>query len=274
VLVPPLAIQRAIADYLDRETARIDALIAAKRRMAGLLEEQFDAAIFYAVTGTGNDCQSLKMSGLAWVPMIPASWDTPPLAANFEVQLGKMLNAHALAGKSQRPYLRNLNVQWDRFDISDLAEMHFDEADRRRFALSPGDLLVCEGGEVGRAAIWQGEIQECYYQKALHRIRPKKGANPRFLMYCLRAAAKHAVFTVEGNLSTIVHLTREQLMAHRFPWPPDSEQASVVEILDGLAAATRSAIDALGRQLNLIQERRQALITAAVTGQLDIPEVP
>ena len=173
--VPPLPAQRAIANYLDRETARIDALIAAKQQMAGLLEQRFDAAVFHAVAGSGPGNRLRKASGLDWVDEIPLDWGTPPVTAKFDVQLGKMLSAEASAGADQRPYLRNVNVQWDRIEVVELATMEFDEADRRRFALRPGDLLVCEGGEVGRAAIWHGELEECYFQKALHRIRQMKG---------------------------------------------------------------------------------------------------
>jgi type I restriction enzyme S subunit len=184
-----------------------------------------------------------------------------------------MLNAEAASGAIQSPYLRNVNVQWDRIDQSDLATMHFSEADRRRCELRTGDVLVCEGGEVGRSAVWNGEVQDCYFQKAIHRARPRTNANGRFLMYCLRAAAKMNVFAVEGNQSTIVHLTGEQLSAHRFPWPPPDEQQGIVYRLDTDKADTEATRKKLMDQVDLLSERRQALITAAVTGDLEIPGV-
>lgn len=85
----------------------------------------------------------------------------------------------------------------------------------RRCKLRRSDLLVCEGGEAGRAVGWIGEPSDCYFQKAIHRIRPRVGASSRLPMYCLRAAAKGYVLAVEGSLSTIVHLTREQLKVGR-----------------------------------------------------------
>ncbi len=263
--------QRAIAKYLDRETKRIGALIEAKLKIVDRLQERFRASIFDAITGrsTGED---LKPSGLGWVESIPDSWTTPPVAANFEVHLGKMLSPAASAGADHRPYLRNVNVQWDRFDLDDVATMHFNRIDRMTYSLEEGDLLVCEGGEVGRAAIWRGELPECYFQKALHRLRPIGGANPRYLLYCLRGAADHGVFAVEGNLSTIVHLTREQLMVHRFPWPPAEEQAGIVARLDELGRGVTATVGRVDRQIELLRERRQALITAAIGGQVDIPE--
>jgi type I restriction enzyme S subunit len=265
------AAQAAIADFLDHETERIDGLISARRRMIGLLEERFDAAVFRGITrGLGE--HRLAPSRLTWVEEIPVGWTTPPVSANFEVQLGKMLSARAASGLEQFPYLRNTNVQWSGFDLGDLATMHFDELERRAFSLRRGDLLVCEGGEVGRAAVWEGQLSDCFFQKALHRVRPRRDADVRYLLYCLRAAAKRNVFVNEGNLSTIPHLTREQFRAHRFPWPPASEQAEIVAALDRQQASIRSAVGAIAGQIELLQERRRAVVTAAVTGQLEIAE--
>ncbi len=90
----------------------------------------------------------------------------------YESQLGKMLNGEAAVGPEQFFYLRNTNVHWDRFDLRDLAKMHFSPEDRARCELRNGDLLVCEGGEVGRSAVWPGERADVYFQKAIHRVRP------------------------------------------------------------------------------------------------------
>jgi type I restriction enzyme S subunit len=273
VTVPSLEAQQAIACYLDAETSDTSALIGKKQSMIELLDGRFESVVFHAVTRGCSDTRPLKASGLPWIEEIPAEWSTPTVSTHFELQLGKMLNKKATNGPDQYPYLRNANVQWDRFDLDDLASMHFDKADRRRYELRPGDLLVCEGGEVGRAAVWQGEVTECYFQKAIHRIRPRGTANSRYLMYCLRAAARHSVFAADGNLSTIAHLTNEQLRAYRFPWPPWDEQATIVEHLDVNARRTAKAKNLLSRQIDLLLEHRQTLITAAVTGELGIPGI-
>jgi type I restriction enzyme S subunit len=272
IQLPELAQQHAIADYLDAETARIDAVVERRERQAARLRERFESLVWGLVTGSSGK-HNLRQSGLAWVPHIPRAWGTPPVGARFEVQLGKMLNPEAKSAGEPYPYLRNVNVQWDRIDVSDLEAMHFDAADRERYALRDGDLLVCEGGEVGRAAIWHGEAPACFYQKALHRVRPYGTDSTRFLMYALRAAAGRGVFENEGNTSTIVHLTAEKLRAHRFPWPSADEQDAIVRVLDREKLAVDEVTRALERQLESLQERRQALITAAVTGQLEIPGV-
>jgi type I restriction enzyme S subunit len=149
--------------------------------------------------------------------------------------------------------------------------MHFGPEDRARCALREDDLLVCEGGEVGRAAVWPGEPADVYFQKAIHRVRPVAAGNTRFLMYCLRAAAHLKVFAIEGNQSTIVHLTGEKLREHRFPFPPLDEQAHIVIALDAQRDGLCGMMKRVRRQVSLLKEHRQALITAAVTGELGIP---
>lgn len=270
---PSLDVQTAIADFLDSETARIDALIEKKQRMIELLNNRFEASVHHAVTRGVRGIRPMRSASLSWLAEIPEGWGTPTVSTNFELQLGKMLNAEAASGLEQFAYLRNINVQWDRIDTTDLATMHFSEADRQRCDLRKGDVLICEGGEVGRAAVWADDLPNCYFQKAIHRARPRRGQNGRFLMYCLRAAAKMNVFAVQGNLSTIVHLTGEQLAVHRFPWPLAEEQTEIVEHLDSQALVVRSSCQRLASQIELLREHRQALITAAVTGQLEIPGV-
>ena len=103
---------------------------------------------------------------------LPSSWSTPPIYARFSVQLGKMLDEKQIKGTMLAPYLRNTDVQWDRINIDELPEMDFSPEDREKFSLKKGDILVCEGGEVGRTAIWNGELELCFYQKAIHRLRP------------------------------------------------------------------------------------------------------
>ena len=270
--VPELRMQHAIADYLDAESARLDAIVHSRREQIRLLAARQDALIWHAVT-KGIRPAVLRAAGVGWVGEVPGHWGTPSIGAHFDVQLGKMLNPDARTSGEVSRYLRNLNIQWDRFDLDDLDAMHFDASDRQRYALRPGDLMVCEGGVVGRCAIWRGELDGVYYQKALHRVRPRKDGLVRFLMYCLWAAAFRGTFEIEGNTSTIVHLTAEKLRAHRVPWPPVVEQSEIVDFLD----RKRSSMDELRRpyerQIDLLLERRQALIAAAVTGELQIPGV-
>lgn len=149
----------------------------------------------------------------------PPDWKTPPVYSRFSVQLGKMLDEKQIKGSHLAPYLRNVDVQWGHVNVSDLPEMDFSNDDRTRFELKKGDLLVCEGGEVGRTAIWQGELKECYYQKAIHRLRPTTSHDDaRFFRYFMWAAAESGLFA-QTTASTIQHLTAEQLRVVRYPRP-------------------------------------------------------
>ncbi len=268
---PPLPEQRAIAAFLDRETARIDALIAQKERLIALLEEKRSALISRAVTRGLDPNVELKESGVEWIGEVPRHWEVPPLYARFEVQLGKMLDAKTISGTHLAPYLRNVDVQWDRINAGDLPEMDFDEQDREKFALRSDDLLVCEGGEVGRAAIWVGALPECYYQKALHRLRPRTRRDvPRFLFYVLFAAARGGVFAAYGNPNTIDHLTADDLRHYRFPFPPAEEQQRIVTHLDQETSNISSLASLIREGTQQLAEYRAALISAAVTGKIDV----
>ena len=264
--------QRAVADYLDRETAAIDRLVDEKRRLVDLLKERHEATVVQWATMGLDVSAPIRDPKLAWLPAVPHHWEVAPLGTRYSVQLGKMLDEKAIRGAHTAAYLRNVNVQWDRIDLSDLKEMDFDPEDRCRFALQPGDVLICEGGEVGRSAVWEAPIPECYYQKALHRVRPRTARdNPRYLLWVLYAAARSGIFTADGNRNTIVHLTAVKLRAHRFPFPPREEQDAIVAAIDAYVRLSESTHSSISSQVALLKERRAALVTAAVTGQLGIP---
>ena len=125
-----------------------------------------------------------KESGIDWLGCVPREWEVAPLYSRYEVALGKMLDSKRVTGEHLAPYLRNVDVRWDSVNVEGLPEMDFSLRDRLRYGLRVKDLLVCEGGEVGRTAMWLGELAECYYQKAIHRLRPLRGdQHPRFLFY-------------------------------------------------------------------------------------------
>ncbi|WP_079185867.1 restriction endonuclease subunit S [Streptomyces sp. CB01580] len=267
---PGVEEQRRIADFLDAETARIDAIQKRRDRQTELLDEAAFTRAFDAVRGKGAT-GSRKSSGLAWLGTVPADWRIASVSHLFEVELGKMLNQERVTGDHLRPYLRVANVQWDDVDTQELAFMEFPPSEQPRYRLREGDVLVCEGGSwPGRAAIWDGRTPEMYYQKALHRIRAREDDLPRWLYYCLLVAERMRVFAVQGNTSTMTHLTREQLRPQRFPFPDVPVQRSIVEQLDAAGSRDRGIKRLLKKQHALLAERRQALITAAVTGQFDV----
>ncbi|MEK6323452.1 MAG: restriction endonuclease subunit S [Acidobacteriota bacterium] len=151
------------------------------------------------------------------IGLLPETWPVQRLGDVFETQLGKMLSQKAHGGNAPKPYVRNKNVQWGSIDTSDMLEMDFSEREKVKFQLRRGDLLVCEGGVPGRSAIWNGAIKECYYQKALHRLRPRSGSMiNQFMLHWLRFAFDlQNLYGVAGASSTIAHLPEAQLKALR-----------------------------------------------------------
>ncbi len=145
-------------------------------------------------------------------------------------RLGKMLDAKQQTGKYTYPYLANYNVQWFRFELNNLNEMDFNEADQIEFALKDGDLLVCEGGEIGRCAVWHNEVQPCYFQKALHRVRCNTDVIlPDYLSRWFQYNCEHGGFaSIEGAKATISHLPGAKLKALQVVTPPIDLQKDFV----------------------------------------------
>ncbi len=267
---PPLMEQTSIAAFLAHETSKIDVLIAEQQNLIALLKEKRQAVISHAVTKGLNPDAPMKESGVEWLGEVPEHWVTPPLSFRYTSELGKMLDTARISGDHPVPYLRNVDVQWDRFNLDDLPVMDIKPSEYERYTVKPGDLMVCEGGEVGRTAIVPHISGVLGFQKALHRLRAASSAEiPRFMFYTLSCAASLGVFTMAG-LSTIAHLTGEQLRRYRFPTPPPDEQTAIVAFLDRETAKIDSLIAEGEHAVDLLQERRAALISSAVTGKIDV----
>ena len=182
-----------------------------------------------------------------------------------------VIRNHAVSG-DMAPYLRNINIRWDYVDTADVAQMDFPMDERHRYRLRAGDLLINEGGAgIGRAALWDGQIEDCYFQKSVLGLRPTADVSPRWMIECMRVAVAQKLFLVEGNTATIPLVPAEALRSRRFPFPPRPVQDAQLEWLDRERQRANQTRDRLTRQLALLQEHRQALITAAVTGELEIP---
>ncbi len=267
---PPLDEQAVIASFLDRETAKIDALIAEQEKLIALLAEKRQATISHAVTKGLNPDAPMKDSGVPWLGEMPAHWAIPPLYLRYSVELGKMLDASRITGEHSLPYLRNADVQWDAINMTDLPVMDILPAEYARYTVRCGDLLVCEGGDVGRAAVVPEVQSPVGFQKALHRLRSVSGAeHPRYMFYTFSWASRAGAFAGEGQ-STIAHLTGEQLRKYRFPAPPMDEQVEIARFLDSEITILGRLAETARQVISLLKERRSALIAAAVTGQIDV----
>jgi type I restriction enzyme S subunit len=263
LVLPPAAEQRAIADYLDRETARIDTLIEEQQRLIQMLHRRRQDLIRAAVLGDENP----------FAPSAGAAFTA--IGHHFSVTLGKMLDA----GKAVRaddqmlPYIRAGNIQDSGLKLSDVNEMPYSAAEAANLNLFAGDLLVVEGGAVGTNVVIREDMPGWSFQKTVNRLRPLDDWSSAWLGYVLRTYRDIGVIDIVCNKSTISHLTAEKVRAMRVPSVPPAEHLRVVAMLDQETAKIDELIAESERFVELSRERRVALITAAVTGQIDLREM-
>ncbi len=175
-------------------------------------------------------------------------WPIYTLDTISSSRLGKMLDAKRNTGKNSFPYLANFNVQWFKLDLSELHEMDFDDADREEFSLKDGDLLITEGGEVGRCAIWHNEVPDCYFQKALHRVRCDKNIIlPEYLAWWFKFHSDFNGFEdIVGGKATIAHLPGVKLKKMQIEVPDINVQKDFVSFwrdIDKSKVAIQNAVD-------------------------------
>lgn len=173
-------------------------------------------------------------------------------------RLGKMLDAKQKTGEFSYPYLANFNVQWFRFELSNLNRMDFSEKDKTEFALEDDDLLVCEGGEIGRCAIWHNEVNPCYFQKALHRVRcNKKIIVPIYLAWWFKFNCDNNGFSsIEGAKATIAHLPGAKLKQLCVVVPPIDLQNQFAAFV---TQTDKSKFD-VQSSVNLLKNERMRII--------------
>ncbi len=202
----------------------------------------------------------------------PKDWRKVRLAEVADMRLGKMLDAQKNKGSLFR-YLANPNVRWFELDLNNLKEMRFEKEEEEKFSIRNGDVLVCEGGEAGRAAIWKGPDAGVKFQKAIHRVRPKEALLNRFLV--------HRLFYDyhKGNLNdyytgaTIKHLTGQDLARYEFVLPPLDEQKRIAAILDQADTLRRLRQRAIDRLNALGQAIFQASLRTAILTPVKLGEV-
>ncbi|MCL0058134.1 restriction endonuclease subunit S [Dehalococcoidia bacterium] len=154
-------------------------------------------------------------------------------------------------GISPRPFLRTLNVLWGRVNLSTLDEMDFTDEEVAKLCLKHGDLLVCEGGEVGRTAIWRGEVEVCLHQNHIHRLRRlNDSVVPEFYMYWMQAAFQvFGSYSGQESKTTIPNLSRGRLKSFRIPLPPIEEQKRIAAKTQELMRKVERARSACEKQL-------------------------
>lgn len=181
-------------------------------------------------------------------------------------RLGKMLDKSKNVGV-YRPYLRNINVRWFTFDLSDLSEMRVQDSEIEKYSIHKGDLVICEGGEPGRCAVWQKD-EDAFFQKALHRVRFIDGSMPEFYMYYLWFATNTGILKNHFTGTGIKHLTGESLAKVMVPKEENSQQKKLVEEIESRLSVCDSIERTVDEALNQANAMRQSILKEAFEGRL------
>ena len=183
-----------------------------------------------------------------------------------ESRLGKMLDKEKNKG-TPRPYLRNVNVRWFEFDMEDLLEMQIEENEVDKYSLRKGDLVICEGGEPGRCAVWEKD-DTIFYQKALHRVRFTDGSNPRFYMYYLWYAAQTGQLKPLFTGTGIKHLTGQSLVKVLVPKAERPVQNSLLNEIESRLSVCENIELIIDTTLQQVRAMRQSILKNSFKGDL------
>lgn len=201
--------------------------------------------------------------------MTNPNWTWQPLGELFEIGAGKTMSAAARAGTDKVPFLRTSNVLWDDIDLTEVDEMSIPPSELADKSLKAGDLLVCEGGEIGRAAVWDGRVPMMAFQNHLHRLRPIRGdVEPRFYVYFLQSAfTQLGIFEGAGNKTTIPNLSRNRLASLEVPHPSVAEQREIARALAKVREAIRVHDKAAATAQELKRAAMRELFTRGLRGE-------
>lgn len=274
--VPSSDEQLRIAGYLDAETTRIDRLAGDRLRQRAILDEHSYAEVSETLlpgvlTAPAADCPWF------WLPRIPA--DSPLVRLRYVCRLQNGLTVDEKRDVSgdtvTRPYLRVANVQAGYVDLTSVAEVTVPREIAKRCTLQPGDVLMTEGGDLdklGRGTVWKAQLPDCLHQNHVFALRPEPDRlDGEYLTFMTQTVHGRSYFESTGSRTTNLASTNSsKILSFPIPLPSLTRQRELVR-------SVRSRLDAIARvrreldhQLELLAERRQALVNAAVTGQIDV----
>lgn len=272
--LPPLTEQTSITSFLDRETSKIDALVEEQRQLIELLKEKRQAFISRTVTKGFDPNAKMKPSGVEWLGEVPEHWDVSRLKFLAAVQTGTA-KGKDISGRETTmvPYLRVANVQDGYLDLADVALIEIPASDLDRYRLRKGDVLMNEGGDfdkLGRGCIWDGQIDPCIHQNHVFAVRPV-GVSPEWLSTITGSAYAQFYFMSRSKQSTnLASISSTNVMELPVVVPPSGEQSVLLELLGRELAKLSTLREQAYAAIDLLTERRAALVSAAVTGKIDV----
>ncbi|RDD72753.1 restriction endonuclease subunit S [Paracoccus versutus] len=278
-IFPPLPEQQAIAAFLDRETAKIDGLIEEQRRLIALLAEKRQATISHAVTRGMNPDASLKPSGVEWLGDIPEGWEVVRASRVLRVQSGFAFPSEGFSNDpADTPLLRGVNISPDGLRWDETVFWPREGNDRLKpFELKVGDVVIgmdrpwiASGLRI--AQVGEEDIPSLLLQR-VGRFQVGSEANPKFILH--QYADDRFMHFLAPDLTgvSVPHISPSQIESFHIVLPPRNEQDEIVGYLHDVLIKLDTLTETATTAITLLQERRAALISAAVTGKIDVREV-
>jgi type I restriction enzyme, S subunit len=275
IALPALHEQIIIAVFLSRETAKIDALIAEQGKLVALLKEKRRAVISHAVTKGLNPYTPTKPSGVQWLGDVPAHWGVLRISSlSTKITNGFVGPTRDVLADDGVRYLQSLHIKGNRilFDSPYFVRLEWSNA-HRKSVLEAGDVLIVQTGDIGQVAVVTSEFAGCNCH-ALIIVSPlRKMIVGEWLSWTLNSEyGLHSLLSIQtGALHP--HLNCGDVKDLPVPVPPMDEQLDIIEFIRSSIARFDDLVFEAERTVSLLKERRSALISAAVTGQIDVREV-
>ena len=273
--VPPKDRQELIANFLDAQTERIDALTAEKEALVDRLLAYQYSYISQLMTRGLNSGAETKKTSFPEIGEIPIHWTVKRLKVLGEIRSG-IAKGKDLAGRDsvRLPYLRVANVQAGYVDLSEVSEIEVPESEATRYLLRKNDVLMNEGGDndkLGRGTVWQGQIDPCIHQNHVFAVRLFDPGLAEWVSRFTSTDAARAYFFLRSKQSTnLASINQTNVRELPVPMPPEPEREEIFREILRMTKATTDLVDHAVEHIDRLREYRSSLISAAVTGQLDV----
>lgn len=265
---PPIKEQEAIVEYLDKVTGDIDRAIEAQRKLIDALNERKQIIITNAVTRGLNPDVPLRDSGIDWLGQIPQHWEISSIKHYAKLILGKMLNSKNESLSNGSPYICAKDVHFEGIDISDLKSMYFSDAEKFKYQVKQGDLLIVEGGAgAGGCYVAENVPNNIYIQNSIIIVRPTPKLHSKYVYFLLFSLVKRGYIEFCCNKSTIPHFTKEKVGNSFISIPPIEEQIDIIKYLGLHLQTIENSISNCEKMITLLQERKRIIINEVVTGK-------
>lgn len=265
LFLPPINEQKRIVEKLDKLLVKVNAAKARLDKIPQTLKRFRQSVFSVAVSGELTKGWREKNG-------IDDKWEKVILKDVAELRLGKMLDKSKNLGDKTK-YLGNINVRWFSFDLENLAELRITKKEKEVLSIKDGDLLICEGGEPGRCAIWNSGMTDITFQKAIHRVRLDDYVNPYWVAFNIKNDADNQKLEEYFTGTTIRHLTGQSLKTYTFELPGLEEQKEIVRRVEQLFKFADQIEARCTKAKQYVDKLTQSILAKAFRGEL-VPQDP